>query len=133
VSAQSVHDAISARLATCPYPVQWMGGTLSDMTAPEFLRLMITALSKRNPFLTDNSGSVTRGMIMVDCFSPLGAGMSRVHQIADQVAALFTRESPITASDGARICFPHSAFVRTPMATGAHAQVTVQSGYEVYQ
>lgn len=132
MSAQAVHDTISARLATAGYPVQWMGGTLADMTAPEFLRLMVTAVSRQNLFLTDNSAARIRGMIMVDCFASLGAGMSRVHQIADEVAELFQREDRLTAGD-ALVYFPHGAFVRSPMAAGARAQVTVQAGYEVYQ
>lgn len=132
MSAQAVHDTISARLATAGYPVQWMGGTLTDMTAPEFLRLMITAVSRQNLFLNDNSDARIRGMVVVDCFGPLGAGMSRVHQIADEVADLFQREDRLTAGD-ALIYFPHGAFVRSPMATGSRAQVTVQAGYEVFQ
>ncbi len=131
MSAQAVHDAISQRVATCGYPLQWQASSLSPVSAAEFVRLQIIPLSKRMPMLGDDSGAVTRGLIMIDCFTKIGAGMSRVHEMGDEIGALFERKDRIFL-DGAIIEFPHGAIVRSPMATGAHAQATVQVGYEVY-
>ena len=132
MSAQEVHDAISQRVSTCGFPVEWMAGTLAPLPDAEFVRLGITPLSRRQPMLGDNSAAITSGLILIDCFSPLGAGMSRVHQMGDQVGALFDRADRIYITNGI-IEFPNGALVRSPMATGAHARATVQIGYEVYQ
>ena len=132
MSAQAVHDAISQRVATCGYPVQWQASSLSPVSADEFVRLQIIPLSKRMPMLGDDSPAITRGLLLIDCFSPIGAGMSRVHELADEIGALFDRADRIYITNGI-IEFPHGALVRSPMATGAHAQATVQISYEVYQ
>ena len=132
MSSQEFHDAISQKIAGCGYPVDWQGSSLGPPSDPEYVRLNIVPTSRRQPFLGDDSPAITRGILLIDCFSPIGAGMSRVHELADEIGALFDRADRIYITNGI-IEFPHGALVRSPMATGAHAQATVQISYEVYQ
>jgi len=132
VSAQAVHDAISARVSGLGYPVQWAGSVQQQQSAPEFLRLAVTPLTRRLPMLDDDSPAIVTGLIVVDCFAASGAGMSRAHEIGDDVAAAFGRASRIHLPDGQIIEFADGGLVTGAWAAADHTHVEVQIGYKVY-